>query len=243
MTDLRLIRAEILKLRTRRGMVALCVAFLFGAVLAYSIANVVDHPLGGAHRFDGIVGPLSLLAGVVGVIIGATAGGADIESGVFRDLAATGGPRLLLYSARVAGAWTVVLPMLLVAIGFEAVWCTVLAGSQPAPDVQHLLAGIAGVLAAGAFTSAACVGLAALIGSRGPVIGIALAFQLALSPILAEVGGLGEARRAIPALAIARISDAGGLDGYPFGVAVAVLLAWTAVLLAAGAQRTRTQEI
>jgi hypothetical protein len=243
MPDLPLIRAEILKLRTRRGMVALCAAFLFLAVLAYSIANVVDHPLGGADRFTNIVGPLTMLAGVIGVIVGATAGGADIEAGVFRDLVATGRPRLRLYLARVPGAWALVLPMLLAAIGFEAIWCTVLAGAQPAPDAQQLLAGIAAVLAAGAFTSAACVGLAALIGSRGPVIGIALAFELAVSPILAEVHALGDARRAIPALAVARISDAGGLDGYPLGLAVAVLLAWTAALLALGAQRTRTQEI
>ena len=47
---------------------------------------------------------LALLAAVAGAIVGATAGGADIEAGVFRDLAATGRSRTALFFARVPGA-------------------------------------------------------------------------------------------------------------------------------------------
>jgi hypothetical protein len=243
MFDSRLIRAEILKLRRRRGMMALCASFLGLAVLSYTIANVVDAPAGGVDRFTGIVGPLALLGSVVGVIIGATAGGSDIETGVFRDLAATGRSRAALYGARVSGALAIVLPMLLMAIGFEAVWCTVLAGAEPAPDAQQLLAGVASVLAAGTFGVAACVGLGALIGSRGPVIGIALAFQLGISPLLAQIDAIGDGRWAVPAIAVARIGDASTLAGYGLATALIVLVAWIAVLLAAGAWRMQTQEI
>jgi hypothetical protein len=243
MFDPRLIRAEILKLRRRRGMMALCASFLGLAVVAYTVANVVDAPAGGLDRFEGAVGPLALLGAVVGVIVGGTAGAADIESGVFRDLVATGRSRMALYGARVTGALAIVLPMLLLAIGFEAAWCTILAGSQPAPDAQHLLSGIASVLAAGTFGVAACVGLAALLGSRGPVIGVALTFQLAISPLLAQIDALGAGRRAIPAIAVGRIGDGSVLAGYSLALAIVVLIAWTAALLAAGAWRTRTQEI
>jgi hypothetical protein len=90
--------------------------------------------------------------------------------------------------------------------------------------------------------SAASVGLAALAGSRGMVIGIVLAFQLGLSPILAQVGALGDARYAIPSVATARIG--GDLAGeLALGAAILVVLAWAALTLGAGLWRTRTQEI
>ena len=99
------------------------------------------------------------------------------------------------------------------------------------------------MLVSGAFTSAACVGLAALIGSRGPVIGIALAFQLGISPLLADVDALGDFRRAIPQIAIARLGSDDVLPGFTFALAVVILLGWLVVLLGAGAHRTQTQEI
>jgi hypothetical protein len=103
---------------------------------------------------------------------------------------------------------------------------------------------VASVLAAGAVTSTVCVGLAALTGSRGIVIGIALAFQLGVSPLLAQIGALGNARLAIPQVAVSRLSDAAGLTAeMGLGVAIAILVAWSVAALAAGAWRTTTQEI
>ena len=64
------------------------------------------------------------------------------------------------------------------------------------------------MLIAGALTAAVCVGLAALTGSRGTVIGLALAFQLGVSPILAQVEAIGDFRYGIPSVAIARIGGA-----------------------------------
>ena len=54
---------------------------------------------------------------------------------------------------------------------------------------------------------ALAVGLAALIGSRGPVIAIVLAFHLVVEPQLPGADFLGDARQAIPTVAIARIGD------------------------------------
>lgn len=239
----RLISAQILELRRRGGMLWLCGGALALAVAAYTIANVVDAPHGGLERFQGSVGILAMLGAVVGVIVGATAGGADIETGVYRDLVATGTPRLRLLAARIPGAWAIVLPMLLAAVGFEAIWCVALAGDDPSPTAAQLLSGMACVLTAGAFTSAACVGLAAIAGSRGPVMGIALAFQLGISPLLGQIEAIGDFRRLIPQVAIARIGDAGVLAGFTLAAAIGVLVLWTAVLLGAGARRALTQEI
>ena len=103
---------------------------------------------------------------------------------------------------------------------------------------------VASVLAAGAVTSTVCVGLAALTGSRGIVIGIALAFQLGVSPLLAQIGALGDARLAIPQVAVSRLSDAAGLTAeMGIGLAVAILVAWSVAALAAGASRTAAQGI
>lgn len=88
----RLIEAEILKLRRRTGMLVLAAVLSVGAVAVCYAA--------GAHDFGDIVAVLTLSGSVIGVIVGATAGAADIEAGVFRDLVATGRSRLALFAAR-----------------------------------------------------------------------------------------------------------------------------------------------
>ena len=49
------------------------------------------------------------------------------------------------------------------------------------------------------------VGLSVLMGSRGPVIGLLLAFFLAIEPLLAAIGFLGGARGFLPTIAVERI--------------------------------------
>jgi hypothetical protein len=243
MPDYRLIRAELLQLRRRGGLIALA-AVLAGAAVAipyFVVAIVQGDPAGGADKFRDAIAVLALTGSVVGVIVGATAGAADVEAGVFRDLVATGRSRLALFFSRVPAAWAVVLPALAAAVALAAVLATVLEGG-PRPTTQDLVAAFAQVLAAGALTAAVCVGLAALTGSRGTVIGLALAFQLGVSPLLAQVDALGDARYAIPQVAIARI---GGVDDLELALAaaIAIVLAWAAAALAAGAWRSVTQEI
>jgi len=238
---MRLISADILKLKRRRGMVALVATLTFASVALY-FAIGGD---GGAEGFDSAMGILALLSALAGAIFGATAGGADIESGVFRDLAATGRSRLALFGARVTGAWAVVLPIVAVtgiALGGLSI---ALAGTAAAPGAATLVAGTAGLLAAGALSSAVAVGLSAVVGSRGPLIGILLAFFLAIEPLLAAIGFLGDLRQGIPSVAIARIGHMpvdGGVQ-LALGTAVAVAIGWAAVSIGLGAWKTKTREI
>lgn len=241
---MRLIEAEVLKLRRRGGMVALCVAITVAAVALFFAVRAImgKDPIGGLQPFDDTIGILALAGSVVGVIVGATAGAADIESGVFRDLVATGRSRYSLFFARVPGAWAIVLPVLLLSVALAAALGSVLAGDAPTPGFDDITAAAAQVLVAGALTSAVCVGLAALTGSRGTVIGVALAFQLGVSPLLAQVEAIGDGRYAIPSVAIARIGGADELQ-LALAAAIAIVLAWAAAALAAGAWRSATQEI
>lgn len=249
MFDLRLIRAEVLKLRRRRGLMVATAIFTVGAVAIYYAIVALLHladpgangAAGGLHGFDATIGLLSLTGAVAGVLVGATAGGADIEAGVFRDLAATGRSRSALFFARVPGAWAILVPAVVAAVGLSAGVALLLdgPGSLTAAAAGQ---GLAASLVAALLLSAASVGLAALSSGRGMVIGIVLAFQLGLSPILAEIGAIGDLRYAIPAVANARI---GGeiADEMALVVAILVVLAWAAVTLGAGLWRTRTQEI
>src|SRR6185503_14600185 len=100
----------------------------FASAVLYLVVLIVLHAIdpsghagaGGAAHFDDAMGILGMAAPVAGVLVGATAGGADIEAGVFRDLAATGRSRTALFAARVPAAWVLTLGMLVIAIAVSA---------------------------------------------------------------------------------------------------------------------------
>jgi hypothetical protein len=253
MLDLRLTSAEALKLRRRRGMLAVVSLLTVGLVLLVFAVTAIQHAsnpakygvAGGAKTWTDALSVLVLMSLTAGVIVGSTAGTQDIESGVFRDLAATGRSRLALFAARVTGAWSVVLPILAVMMGALALGSFAFAGGTPTPTGGALVSGTAMILVAGALSAAMSVGLSALVGSRGPVIGILLAFFLAIESLLAAIGFLGDAREAIPSLALHRIghmAEKGGVT-LTLGTAIAVVVAWSATTLALGAWKTRTREI
>jgi ABC-type transport system involved in multi-copper enzyme maturation permease subunit len=253
MLDLRLIAADVLKLRRRRGMLAISLLLTFGLMAVAFAVMAIQHggnpvkygPAGGLENYREDVGVIVLMGLVIGAIVGATAGTQDIESGVFRDLAATGRSRLALFGSRVMGAWAIVLPILALTAAFAAAGTVILAGSLAAPGGAALIAGTAAVLASGALSTAMAVGLSALVGSRGPVIGILLGFYLAAQPLLQAMGILGDLRQGIPEVAVNRIGDLppGPAGHVALGVAIVVLIAWSAVALGLGAWRTKTREI
>ena len=253
MFDPRLVSAEVLKLRRRRGMLAIAGLLTLGLVLLVYTVMAVRHgsdpvhhgPAGGRASFVDAIGVLTTMAMVVGAIVGGTAGTQDIESGVFRDLAATGRSRLALFGARVSGAWLVVLPLLALTMAVTGGLSIALAGNLAAPRAGILLSGTASVLVAGALSTALAVGLSVLVGSRGAVIGAMLAFLLALQPLLIAIGFLGAVRDVIPSVDLTRIAGTALPNGIHVALvtAVAATVAWSAGALALGAWKTRSREI
>jgi ABC-2 family transporter protein len=253
MPDLRLISADFLKLRRRRGMLAVTLLGTLGIVALVFTVMAIQHatnpgeygPAGGLENWHNAVKVVSMLALVAGVIVGATAGTQDIESGVFRDLAATGRSRTALFLSRAGGALAVVLPILSVTAIAAAAASIGLADGLPAPAAGTVIAGTAQMLAAGALSAGIAVGVATVVGSRGPVIGILLAFFLGSSKLLAALTFLGDMRQLVPDVALDRIGEQSTLPGMhvALGTAIAVVLGWIAVSLAAGAWRTKTREI
>jgi ABC-type transport system involved in multi-copper enzyme maturation permease subunit len=248
----RLVRADALKLRRRWGMTAVVIAETFGITLLVYTVTALQHagnprkhgPAGGLINYHHSITAILMFIVVAGAIVGATAGAADLETGVFRDLAATGRSRVALFASRILGAWAIILPVAIGVSAFTAVAANVLAGPLAAPSVSAIASGTASVLLAAMLSAAVCVGLAALIGSRAPVVTIVLAFQLAISPLLVGVGFLGGARQAIPKVAFDRIANAPHQSVHlALATAILVVIAWGSAAFIAGAWRTKTREI
>ncbi|MGH8907375.1 MAG: hypothetical protein ACRD0K_12830 [Egibacteraceae bacterium] len=254
----RLIRAELLKLRKRRGLVAWTLVLTSGAiVLQYGVwaaLHAIDpagiEPAGGAGSLVISTGVLANFGLLLSVIIGATVGTADVDAGVFGDLVATGQSRLALFTARVPGTLAFILPAIAVAYAIAAVASVNLAEPGFAPTRTFMLQGAAWVLLPTAVWCSVALGIASLVGSRAVAVGILLGWQFVAEPALALFGpfigpwrhvALGAAlTRVLPPLSAA--STAAQATGPPAAVAAGVILLWIVVTLAAGAWRTCTRD-
>lgn len=246
---MRLVRAEILKLRRRRGLVA-ATALLVPApvVVAYAvmaILHAVDaaayDAAGGLANFRSATEALNQIGVVAAVLVGATVGAGDRGAGVFRELAVTGRSRFQLFAARVPGGLAFLLPFVASALLLAAVAAFALEpeGEPAAPGA--VAASSAWVAASLAVAYLFALGVSSAFGSRGTAIGILLAWQLAAAPILLASGKLDSvlANAALLALQPARVGDPYLLSTATVAV---VLLAWTATPLALGAWRTMTAD-
>jgi ABC-type transport system involved in multi-copper enzyme maturation permease subunit len=250
-----LARAEFLKLYRRRGLLAGAVALTVGPVLAAFAVLVVLHsgnpakhgPAGGLANLAPMLDVLTVLAGLTAILIGATAGAADVGSGVFRDLVATGRSRTALFAARIPGGLAMLLPLVLGAYAVAAVGSVLLAGSLPAPGAGALLRFGGWIALTATFSFLLALGVASLHGSRALTIGILLGWQLAMAPVLVQLHGLGSLRAGVDAAALQRIEPdaiATAAAAVPMSaLAAAVVLAvWAALALSAGAWRTATRD-
>src|SRR4051812_14790058 len=242
MPTLRLIQADVLKLRRRHGMLAIAFVLTLGVLAIAYVVTAIQHggnpakygPAGGAKGFADSLEFLSVMGFITGAIVGSTAGSQDIDSGVFRDLAATGRSRSSLFLARVGGAWIVVFSVLAITLVADVAGAFLLADGTATPSVADIGHAAAMTFASGGLAAALAVGLAALFGSRGPVIGILMAAHVVLEPQLMGADFLGAARQAIPTSALHRIGDqatAGADYKVALGTAIAVVVAWIAAAL------------
>jgi hypothetical protein len=253
----RMISAEFLKLRKRRSLywwsvILTCVTVpVVYAVLA--ILHLTDAakygPAGGASNLGNSLQALSLLGGLAGVMIGATAGAGDLGAGVFRDLVATGRSRLALFGVRLPGALLLFVPLILAGLAIATVCSIVLAGSLALPSATLVLHYGAWLLIATVLPLVLALGMSSLLGSRTITVGVLLGWQLAAGPLLGQLGFLGRIRDGISVMATDRllpgIAGQKGADvaaAMPLAVALIVIAAWAAIALGAGAWRTRSMD-
>ena len=253
-----MINAEFLKLRRRRGMVALAVVLTVGGVLLANGGEAVYHAVspsypaaGGMHGFLTNLTLFNITATLTAVIVGATAGAQDVGAGVFRSMVATGQSRIRLALVRLPGGLLLLVPILLVAYGLEIAASFVFASGTQLPDGASLLIGLGWLVAVALLNYCVALGVAALLQARGTAIGLLIAWHLALSRLLEGAFALGNSRALISSVATDRFlpnaTDViqlreGNIITVTVGFAVLVVITWTAVATALGVWRTVTQD-
>jgi hypothetical protein len=254
----RLVAAEILKLRKRRGLMIAASLLTVGIVLTVNVVLVILHavnpdhhgPAGGTENLGGATDAIAFLGAAVGVLLGATAGTGDVSAGVFRELVVTGRSRVSLFLARIPGGLAVLYTLVLACFVISAIVAVGFAASLRTPGAGLLVQTALWLFLQTGFYFLISLGAASLIGSRATTIAILLAFHLAAEPILLSIGFLGGSRQALPAPALERFTPHGiaeSVDGVSsvhasLGTAIVVLAAWLAVTLGGGAWRTRSRD-
>jgi hypothetical protein len=251
----RLVSAEVLKLRKRRGLVLSGLALtVLPMVVAYTVllivhaANPAKHgPAGGVQNLSDSLDVLKTLSGIAAILIGATLGAGDLSSGVFRELVITGRSRLSLFAARLPAGLALLWTFVGTGFAVTATASTVFAGSLEAPSTTLLVETAAWLALVTGLSLVLALGVSSLFGSRGTTIGVVLGWQIVAAPLLLQIKTLGSLREGLLGAATDRLQPSAVLNGpthvaMSLAAAAIVIVAWTVVPLALGAWRTATRD-
>jgi ABC-type transport system involved in multi-copper enzyme maturation permease subunit len=254
-TARQMIGAEVLKLRRNRPLMAFALLLSVGIVMIVLGYMAIQHasnpskygPAGGSTGFDHVVRALGIFFGMLtAVLIGAEAGTADLSSGVFRDLVATGRSRLALFFVRGPAAILVTLAFTLspFALGVAATY--LLAGSSPPPTAGVVLQGLGWVVLCNVIMVMLAVGVGSLTGSRALTLTAVIGWQAVATNLLIGITSLGGSRDSLLTAALNQLIPTGGPGRgdvvMATGTAIVVLAAWLVIPTALGAWRARTQD-
>ena len=245
--------AEILKLRRNRGVIGLAFLFSVFVVLLFFGYNAIEHasnpaqygPAGGTERFQRAVRALGLLfGGLTAVLIGTEAGTADLSSGVFRDLVATGRSRLSLFGVRAPAAILVTLAFNGLGFLISLAATFVFAGGTATPSLSLILESAGWIVLANVLLTGFAVGVGSLTGSRALTLTAVIGWQTIATQLLLSVTSLGSARDGLLSAAVGQIApfDVGVGVTMATGVAVAVAVGWLVVPAVLGAWKTVTRD-
>jgi hypothetical protein len=248
-----MVGAEILKLRRNRGLMAFALVLTLGVIVLFFGYNAVEHasdpatyaPAGGTHRFARAVGVLGLWFGMLtATLIGGEAGTADIASGVFRDLVATGRSRLKLFAVRVPGALVVTLAFTMSAFLVAVAATFLFADGAATPSLELILQAAGWLALANGVAATVAVGVGSLTGSRALTLTGVIGWSTVVTQLLLNLGSLGSARDGLLAAALNQLIpvDRPLQITMASGVAVAVVAAWALLSGAIGAWRTARRD-
>jgi hypothetical protein len=248
-----MIGAEILKLRRNRGLMAFAVSLSVGVAVIVFGFTAVEHasnphrygPAGGIGGFNRAVENFGLYFGMLaGILIGAEAGTADIASGVFRDLVATGRSRTALFLVRLPAAIAVSLTLVAAAFAVTLIATFALAGGTATPDLSLILQSVGWIALANAIVVTIAVGVGSLTGSRTLTLTAVIGWQTVATQLLLNATVLGSVRGGLLTASLAQLMPVRGGVGVTVatGTAIAVLIGWVALPTMIGAWRSRTQD-
>jgi hypothetical protein len=257
----RMISAELLRVRKNWALAIWMVIMTSGAVAvffliaeAFHLDNSVQNgPPGGAVNFSHPIIIISAIGSIAAAILGTSVGVGDLTSGVFRDMVVTGRSRVAMFAARVPGMLLFWIPLIAVAYLIGIAFDFALAGGLATPTAAHMIKDGLWIEMVTSVALIASMGISSVIGSRGISIGILLAWQLAVTPLLLNLSVLGVTREGLLSAATTRVEPAGlGDHGGPNSAAaslhvsmvaaIVVLIGWIVVPLVIGGWRTATRE-
>jgi ABC-type transport system involved in multi-copper enzyme maturation permease subunit len=253
----RLITAEVLKLRRRKGVMIAAAELTSGAVVIIFAIRFILHltspgqngPAGGLGAFGNVSFALSELGSIAAILIGAAAGASDLDAGVFRNLVSTGRSRLALFGARIPAGLAVLVPVVAAAVALTSVAAVGLAGGLPAPSVGMMIQTGLWVELDVVMTFLVALGLSSLIGSRSTTVALLLALQLVATPIVLRLHQLSDVRQLLLGTPLSELrpgSDPLMDSGAGFimtGTSIAVVLVlWVVVPLGVGAWKTARRD-
>lgn len=255
-----MIAADILKLRRHRPTMATAAALSVGITLLYLAVILLRH--GGRLPCAQTLADGTSLMGLyfgsfAAVLIGTEAGTIDLASGVFRDLAATGRSRALLFLTRIPAAVVVALGFTLSGFLLAVAAAFAFHGSAPAPGPGLVFSSAGWVALATTVVTALAVGVGSFTGSRSVTVTAIIGWQTIATGIVYLATFLGAARYLVLLIALCRLlpgpaigtrahpGSTNALVNYklpmPVGVAIVVILTWTVLPAVAGAWRTRNR--
>ena len=256
-----MIAADILKLRRHRPTMATAILLSAGSAIVYFAFIEARH-------HGNLAGPQALSDGATlmgiyfgafaAILLGAEAGTADLASGVFRDLAATGRSRTALFLVCIPAAITIALTLSLSGFAVSVAAAYAFHGSAPAPTLGLSLKFAAWVALATVVQTTLAVGIASLTGSRPVTLIAVIGWNTIATGILYLASFLGPVRELVLLIALgdlfpgqqvgtrAHPGSSIALNNFklpmPAITAVLVILAWVVIPAAAGTWRTRTRD-
>jgi hypothetical protein len=241
-----MVGAELLRLRKRRGLFWSTLVLVVAPVVVGYVVLTLQHAVdpdhagaaGGITNFRSTYEFLAQIGMVAAIMVGVTAGGGDVGAGVFRELVVTGRSRIALFAVRFPGGILFLAPYVLVAAVIASVASVALPSSEQEPGVMLMLE-YAGWLGLALLTGfAIAVGVGSLLSGR-VAIGLLLAWQFILTPLLI---GTGKLDPVLVAAALRRTEPGSTNVSVSLSVALLTIAAWTVIPLLAGAWRTARRD-
>ena len=244
--------AEVLKLRRQRPLMAFAAFLTIGAVVIFMGYVQIRHasnprygPAGGLDGFEHLLRALGVFfGGLAAILIGAEAGTADLSSGVFRDLVATGRSRVALFAVRAPAAIVVTLAFSAAAFLLGTLATFAFAGGRPTPSLGVVLQGAGWIALSNSILAAVAVAVGSVTGSRAITLTAVIGWQLVATEIVLSVTSLGSVRDGLLTSAVGQIVPIGSNAGVAMSTATAVIVlsGWALVPALVGAWRTKVRD-
>jgi hypothetical protein len=244
--------AEVLKLRRQRPLMAFAGLLTIGVVVIFMGYLQIRHasnpqyaPAGGLDGFQNLLRALGIFfGGLAAILIGTEAGTADLSSGVFRDLVATGRGRLALFAVRAPAAIAVTLAFSAAAFLIGLLATFLFAGGGPTPSLSLVLQGAGWIALANSILAALAVGVGSVTGSRAVTLTAVIGWQTIATTIILNTSSLGSVRNLLLTSALGETVPVGANAGVAMSTATAVIVlaGWAVVPALVGAWRTKVRD-